>query len=71
MKELKIVLGFMKNLVWAFIIEGVLLIVVGVLIFIYPDLLNYLVAALLIVGGLVAFIFAAKLNRYSNLKIKL
>ena len=71
MKDLKVVFGFIRNLVIGLVIEGVLAIAVGVLIFIYPDLLNYLVAALLIIGGLLGIIFACKLNKYSKLKIKL
>ena len=71
MKDLKIIFGFIRNIVAGLVLEGVLLIAVGVLIFIFPDLLNYLVAALLVVGGLIAFVFAIKINKYSKLKIKI
>ncbi|MBD3359501.1 MAG: hypothetical protein GF365_02225 [Candidatus Buchananbacteria bacterium] len=60
----------MKNLVTGLVIEGILSILIGVLIFIYPDLLGMLVGLLLIVTGVIALIYAVKLNKYTKLTIK-
>ena len=71
MEKLEVVLKFMKNIVWGLVVEGVLAIIIGSLIFIYPELLGMLVGALLILGGIVAFVLAAKVNKYSKFKIEL
>ncbi len=70
MQQLEIVFKFMKNLVTALIVEGILSVLVGILIFIYPDLLGMLVGILLVITGIVAFIYAAKLSKYTKLKIE-
>ncbi len=70
MEKFEIVFQFMKNLVTGLVIEGILSILIGVLIFIYPDLLGMLVGLLLIVTGVIALIYAVKLNKYTKLTIK-
>jgi uncharacterized membrane protein HdeD (DUF308 family) len=70
MEKFEIVFQFMKNLVAGLVIEGILSILIGVLIFIYPDLLGILVGILLIITGVIALIYAVKLNKYTKLTIK-
>lgn len=71
MEKLEIVFKFMKQIVWGLVLQGILAIIVGVLIFIYPDLLRILVGALLIVVGIIGLILAIKVNKYSKLKIEI
>lgn len=70
-QELEFALKFMSQIVGGLILEGVIAVVLGVLIIIYPDLLGILVGLGLILGGIVAFIIAGKVHKYSRLKIKL
>jgi uncharacterized membrane protein HdeD (DUF308 family) len=71
MEKFEIVFKFMKNIVMALVIEGILSILIGILIFIYPDLLGMLVGILLVITGVLALVYAVKLNKYSKLKIEL
>lgn len=70
MEKFEIVFQFMKNIVVALVIEGILSIAIGILIFIYPDLLGMLVGILLIITGVLALVYAAKLKKYTKLTIK-
>lgn len=69
MQQIEIVSRFMKNIVWGLIIEGVLAIIVGVLIFIYPDLLGMLVGTLVVIAGVGSLVLAIKIDKYSKLRI--
>jgi uncharacterized membrane protein HdeD (DUF308 family) len=71
MQKIEVVLKFMKHVVWGLVLEGLLTILIGVLIFMYPDLLGMLVGVGLIVGGVLAFVVAYKVNKYSSFKFKL
>ena len=68
MKKLEVVLKFIKHIVWGLILQGILFILIGILIFMYPDLLDMLVGIGLVVSGLLAFVLAIKVNKYSSLK---
>jgi len=71
MDEIKIIFKFIRNIVWALILEGVLAIITGVLIFIYPDLLGMLTGTLLVISGIFCLFLSIKVNYYSKIKIKL
>ena len=71
MQQIEIVSRFMKQIVWGLMTEGVLAIVVGVLIFIYPNLLGMLVGTLVVVCGVTSLVLAAKVDKYSHLHIDL
>lgn len=71
MEKVEVVLKFMKNIVWGLVIEGLVMFVMGILIFIYPDLLGLLVGLALIITGILSFILALKVNKYSQLKFKI
>ncbi|PJA89741.1 MAG: hypothetical protein CO137_02600 [Candidatus Magasanikbacteria bacterium CG_4_9_14_3_um_filter_32_9] len=68
MKKLEVVLKFIKHIVWGLILQGILFILIGILIFMYPDLLGMLVGIGLVVSGLLAFVLAIKVNKYSSFK---
>lgn len=61
----------MKNIVWLLAAEGLLAIVVGVLVIIYPDLLGILVGTLAVIAGITSLVLAVKVDKYSKLKIDL
>ncbi|MFA7169623.1 MAG: hypothetical protein WC178_02105 [Candidatus Paceibacterota bacterium] len=71
MQQIEIVSRFMKNIVWGLTIEGFLAIIVGVLVFIYPDLVGMLIGTLVVLGGIMSLVLAIKINKYSKLKIDL
>lgn len=71
MEKIEVVFNFMKQIIWGLVIEGLLAIIIGILIFVYPDLLGMLVGILLIAGGIISLILAMKVKKYSKLQIKL
>jgi len=71
MQQIELVSKFMKNVVWGLTIEGILAIIVGALIFIYPALLGMLVGTLVVIGGIISLVLAVKVNKYSKVKIDL
>lgn len=71
MQQIEIVSRFMKNIVWVLATEGILAIVVGAVVIIYPDLLGILVGTLTIVVGITSLVLAVKVDKYSKLKIGL
>lgn len=71
MEKFEIVFQAIKQIVISLVLEGIFVIILGILIFIYPALLNYLVAIFLIVTGILSLVLAAKLNKYSKLTVKL
>ena len=71
MEKIAFVFKFMKNLVWSLVLEGLLVIIIGVLIFIYPELLGMLVGFFLVISGIMAWVLAYKVNKYSKLKIEI
>ena len=71
MQKIEVVLKFMKHIIWALVLEGILSIFIGILIFFYPALLGMLVGILLVVSGVFAFVLAAKVNKYSKLQFNI
>lgn len=63
------VIGVVKQAVQNLVFYGVISLLVGILIMIYPDLLGILVGLLLIIASVQAFRFAYMLNKYSKIKI--
>jgi len=61
----------MKNIVYGLVLEGILTIVIGALIFAYPDLLGMLVGLFLVITGVLSLLLAVKVNRYSKFEIEL
>lgn len=53
-----------KNLTSLLLTQAIILIIFAILIIIYPDVLNYLVAGFLILIGLDLIYYAIKINRY-------
>lgn len=71
MEDLKIVFRAVREIARGFLYNGIFAIVVGILIFIYPDLLGMLMGLLLVVTGIVCLVFAFKVHKYSRIKIEI
>jgi uncharacterized membrane protein HdeD (DUF308 family) len=71
MQKLELALKFMTNMFWGLFLEGLLATIIGILIFVYPDLLGMLVGILFIAGGIILFLLAFKVKKYSKFKIEL
>lgn len=71
MKVFEVVLSTVRDIVMALVVIGLISAIAGVLILIYPDLLGILVGIALLLSALVWFIFAAKLYKYSKVKVEL
>lgn len=70
METIEVLLKSIRKLVLGTISVGVLSLIVGVLIILYPDLLGILVGILLVVSGLIWIGIAIRLNKFSKIKIK-
>lgn len=70
-QEVKIAITYLKHVVWALVLEGIVAVLVGVLILFYPPLLILLAGFFFILSGLLAFIAAYKVNKYTVLKFKI
>ena len=71
MEKIEIVFNFMKQIVMGLVIEGLLAIIIGILIFVYPNLLGMLVGILLVVCGIISLILAMKIKKYSKFEVKI
>lgn len=71
MKKIEVVLKFIKHIVWGLVIEGVTALMIGLLIFLFPDLLGMLVGLMLAVSAIYLFILAYKINKLSSFKIEI
>jgi uncharacterized membrane protein HdeD (DUF308 family) len=71
MEQFELIFKAIKNIVLNFVLTGILAIIIGVLMFIYPDFLGILVGLFLVIIGVSSLIAAVKINKYSKIKIKL
>ena len=55
-----------NHIVWGFFLEGIMVIILGLLIFIYPALLGMIVGTGLIVTGLVSISIATRIKKISK-----
>jgi uncharacterized membrane protein HdeD (DUF308 family) len=69
MEQMDIVLKSIRDMAWTFALQGILAIIFGVLILMYPLLLNALVSVILIVIGITGIIAAIKIGKYAKIKI--
>ena len=53
----------LRDVSWLYLIQGVVLVLLGVLILIFPDLLAILVAAFLVIGGLLTMATGWRMRR--------
>lgn len=61
-------LQFVKNLVWGLVAQGILAVIFGLLIMVYPELLSILVGLALIITGILSLSLAIRANKYSSIE---
>ena len=71
MEQFELIFKAIRNIVLNFVLTGILAILIGVLMFIYPDFLGILVGLFFVIIGVSSLIAAIKINKYSKIKIKL
>ena len=71
MQKVEVVIKFIKHIVWGLIWEGVLALIIGLLIFIFPSLLGMLVGLLLVISAIYLFIMAYRINKLSSFKLEI
>jgi len=71
MEQIEFVIKSLRHLMVSLIWNGVLAVLCGILILIYPELLRILVSITLVAIGMINFVAASKVAKYSKIKIKL
>lgn len=71
MQKIEIVLHFMRHIVATLVLEGLLAVILGVLVLVYPSLLSVLAGFFFIATGVVFFASAMKVYQYSKFKIEI
>ncbi|PIR67110.1 MAG: hypothetical protein COU51_00350 [Parcubacteria group bacterium CG10_big_fil_rev_8_21_14_0_10_36_14] len=69
MERIEFILKAVSHLVWSLILEGLLFIILGILVYIYPALLIVLTAVFFLFTGLTLVSIGLKVRRYSKIKI--
>lgn len=71
MKDIEIALKSVRNIAYGLIIEGIGAVALGILIFVWPDLVGIFLGAFFLASGIVALVLGVKVHRYSKFKIEL
>jgi hypothetical protein len=71
MEKFEVVFKVIRQLFWSLLLEGFFLMALGVLIAIFPELLDALVSVVFIVLGIAFIIISIKIHKYSKLTINL
>lgn len=71
MEKIDVVLKIVRHIFWTILLQGIALLILGILIAIYPALLNYLVSIFFIVLGVLLLILSVKVYRLSKFTIKI
>jgi len=71
MQKVEVVIKFIKHMVWGLIFQGTVALVMGLLIFIYPELLGMLVGLALVVAAIAAYVLAYRVNKLSSFKVEI
>jgi uncharacterized membrane protein HdeD (DUF308 family) len=69
MEHTEIILKSLRSIVWMFALQGVLAVVFGFLILLYPPLLAILVGLILVIAGIVLIIAAMMVGKFSKIEI--
>lgn len=69
MEKITIVFSLLRKIVTGFVVTGLLAVLAGVLIIMYPDLLGVLVGLLAVFSGLYLVILGFSLKKYTKLEI--
>jgi uncharacterized membrane protein HdeD (DUF308 family) len=70
MERIEIVLKSLRSMAWMFALQGILAIVFGFLIILYPPILAILVGTILVIAGIVGIIAAIMIGKVSKIKLE-
>ena len=71
MDKIDVVLKAVRNVFWTVLIQGIALLTLGILIILFPALLNYLVSIFFIILGILLIILSIKIYQLSKFTIKI
>jgi len=69
--KLEVVFKVVRQLFWSLLLQGIFLIVLGILIAVFPELLVALVSVMFILLGIIVIAIAIKVWKYSKLTIEI
>ena len=70
MSKVEFIFKFIRNFFWMVLLDGIMAILAGILIIIYPDLLGILVGMVLVLMGIASVVFAFKIRKFIKLEIE-
>ena len=71
MEKIEVVFKIVRNVFWTILLQGIALLILGILIIFFPALLNYLISIVFIVLGILMIVLAFKIKKLSKFTIKL
>ena len=70
MEKVEVVFKIVRQLFWSLLLQGLFLVILGILVAIFPELLVALVSVIFIVLGVTIVIIAIKVYKYSKLTVR-
>jgi|GEM_PF-1432177 uncharacterized membrane protein HdeD (DUF308 family) len=70
MEHIDVILKSLRSMAWMFALQGILAIVFGFLIILYPPILAILVGTILVIAGIVGIIAAIMIGKVSKIKLE-
>ncbi len=68
MEHIEIISKSLRGMAWMFALQGILAVVFGFLILLYPPLLAILVGVVCVIAGIVGIIAAIMIGKFSKIK---
>lgn len=69
MEKIEVVFKIIRQLFWSLLLEGIFLIVLGILVAVFPELLIALVSVMFVMLGVTIIAIAVKVYKYSKFTI--
>jgi len=69
MERIEFVFKALAHLAWSLLLEGLLLIILGVLVYLYPALIVVLASVFFIFVGFTLIMIGLKVKKYSKIKL--
>ncbi len=70
MEHIEIISKSLRSMAWMFALQGILAVVFGFLILLYPPLLAILVGVILVIAGIIGIIAAIMVGKFSKVKME-
>ena len=69
MERIEFVFKALNHLAWSLILEGILLLILGALVYVYPELIIILVSVFFLALGITIVSIGRKVRKYSKIKV--